>query len=104
MSDAAGDYHQVLRRHFETAELPPPRTQSLGSVEGVKRGILAGGAALGLLPAHALEQELGEGVLAEVHVKPALPGLVLRAVVAPGGPSSPVVEDLIDSLRGLSLG
>lgn len=104
MCDAAGDYHQVLRRHFETAELPQPRTQALGSVEAVKRGILAGGNALGLLPAHALAQELGEGVFAEVHVKPALTGLVMRAVVAPGGQSSPLVDDLIDSLRGLPLG
>src|SRR5262249_11508522 len=56
MSDAAGDYHQALRHHFEAAQLPQPRTQALGTVEGVKRGILAGGAALGLLPAHAVKQ------------------------------------------------
>ena len=45
--------------------------QALGTVEGVKRGILAGGNALGLLPAHAVEQELRDGVLAEVSVQPA---------------------------------
>ncbi len=104
MCDAAGDYHQVLRRHFEAAELPQPRTQALGSVEAVKRGILAGGNALGLLPAHALEQELDGGIFAEVRIQPPLSGLVMRAVVAPGGPSSPLVQDLIDSLRGLPLG
>ena len=43
MSDAAGDYHQVLRQYFEAAETPLPRMQALGTVEGVKRGILAGG-------------------------------------------------------------
>jgi DNA-binding transcriptional LysR family regulator len=103
MSDAAGNYHQVLRQHFEAAEVPVPRTQALGSVEGVKRGILAGGTALGLLPAHALEEELRDGVLAEVHVSPALPALVLRAVFSPGHQSSPVVDDLIQSLRGFPL-
>lgn len=103
MSDAAGNYHQLIRQYFEAAEVPPPRTQSLGSVEGVKRGILAGGAALGLLPAHAVEAELRSGVLAEVTIAPALPGLVLRGVVSPGSSGSPVVEDLIESLRGPSL-
>jgi DNA-binding transcriptional LysR family regulator len=104
MSDAAGDYHQALRRHFEAAELPPPRTQTLGTVEGVKRGILAGGAALGLLPAHAVKQELTSRVLTEVKVSPPLPGLVLRAVLGPESADSPVVEELVGSLRGLALG
>ena len=72
----------------------------MGTIEGVKRGILAGGAALGLLPAHAVESELRDGVLAEVRVRPALPCVVLRAVLAPGAPGSPVAEDLIDALRG----
>src|SRR4051812_31897165 len=100
MSDAAGDYHQVLRQYFEAAETPLPRIQALGTVEGVKRGILAGADALGLLPAHAVEQELRDGVLAEVHVRPALRGLVLRAVLAPGSAKSPMVEDLLEILRG----
>jgi len=104
MSDAAGDYHHALRRHFEAAGLPQPRTQALGTVEGVKRGILAGGSALGLLPAHALQQELAAGVLAEVRVSPPLPGLVLRAVLGPESAESPLVEDLVRGLRGLSLG
>lgn len=100
MSDAAGNYHQVLRQHFEAAEVPPPKTQAMGTVEGVKRGILAGGTALGLLPAHAVEQELRDGVLAEVDVHPALPSLVMRAVLAPGGASSILVDELIQRLRG----
>jgi DNA-binding transcriptional LysR family regulator len=104
MSDAAGDYHQALRRHFEAAELPQPRTQALGTVEGVKRGILAGGAALGLLPAHAVKQELAAGLLAEVRVSPPLPGLVLRAVLGPESADSPLVEELVRGLRGLALG
>jgi DNA-binding transcriptional LysR family regulator len=100
MSDAAGNYHQVLRHHFEAAQVPLPRTQSLGTVEGVKRGILAGGTALGLLPVHAVEPELRDGLLAEVNVSPALPGLVLRGVFAPGGTNSPIAEELVESLRG----
>jgi DNA-binding transcriptional LysR family regulator len=104
MSDPAGDYHQMLRRYFEAAHLPAPRTQTLGTIEGVKRGILAGGASLGLLPSHAIEQELRDGVLAEIAMSPALPGLVMRAVLPPGNTSSPMVADLIESLRGSLLG
>ena len=100
MCDAGGNYHQTLRQHFEAAGLPPPRMQAMGTIEGVKRGILAGGTALGLLPEHAVEPELRDGVLAEVRVSPALPGVVLRAVLAPGVLRSPVVDDLIDALRG----
>jgi DNA-binding transcriptional LysR family regulator len=99
MSDAAGDYHQMLRQYFELAELPAPRTQSLGSVEGVKRGILAGGNALGLVPAHAVARELRDEVLAEIVMQPALPKLVMRAIYAQA-PVSPMADELVTSLRG----
>jgi DNA-binding transcriptional LysR family regulator len=104
MSDAGGPYARLLQQYFESAGLPPPRTQTLGNVEGVKRGILAGGTALGLLPAHAVEQELKDGTLAEVDVRPRLPRLVVRALIAPEAADSPLVDDLVRSLRGLALG
>jgi len=100
MSDAAGNYHQALRQLFEGAQVPAPRMQAIGTIEGVKRAILAGGTALGLLPEHAVEPELRDGVLTEVRVRPALPSVVLRAVLAPGAPPSAVVDDLLDSVRG----
>lgn len=100
MCDAGGSYHQTLREHFEAAGVPAPRMQAMGTIEGVKRGILAGGTALGLLPEHAVEAELLDGVLAEVRVSPALPRVVLRAVLAPGALRSAVVDDLIAALRG----
>lgn len=104
MSDAAGAYHRLLRRYFEAAQVPLPRTQTLGNVEGVKRGLQAGGTGLGLLPAHAVEQEVEDGSLVALEVRPALPRLVLRALIAPGAVDSPLVDDLIGSLRGLALG
>lgn len=104
MSDAGGPYARLLEQYFDAAQVPFPRTQTLGNVEGVKRGILAGGSALGLLPAHAVEMELKDGTLVSVEVRPPLPRLVLRALVAPGAVDSPLVEDLIGSLRGLALG
>lgn len=100
MCDAAGNYHQALRQLFEAAQAPAPRVQALGTIEGVKRAIVAGGTALGLLPEHAVERELREGLLAELRVRPALPCVALRAVLAPGALRSAVVEDLLDALRG----
>jgi len=100
MCDAGGNYHHTLLQHFEAAGVPAPRMQAMGTIEGVKRGILSGGTALGLLPAHAVETELRDGVLAEVRVRPPLPCVVLRAVLAPGALGSPVVDDLIGALRG----
>ena len=99
-----GPYHRLLRQYFEAAQVPLPRTQALGNVEGVKRGLLAGGTSLGCLPAHAVEQELRDGILAEIEVRPPLPGLVLRALIAPGAVDSPLVDDLVRSLRGVGLG
>jgi DNA-binding transcriptional LysR family regulator len=100
MCDAGGNYHQALLQYFEASGVPPPRLQAMGTIEGVKRGILAGGTALGLLPEHAVESELRARVLAEVRVRPPLPFVVLRAVRAPGVPPSPVVDELVDALRG----
>jgi DNA-binding transcriptional LysR family regulator len=100
MCDAAGHYHQALRQHFERAEVPVPRIQAMGTIEGVKRAILAGGPALGLLPEHSVEAELRDGALAVVRGNPALPPVVLRAVLPAGSACPPVVADLLDSLRG----
>jgi DNA-binding transcriptional LysR family regulator len=100
MCDAGGNYHQALRQHFAGAGMPPPPMMAMGTIEGVKRGVLAGAGALGLLPEHAVEAELRDGLLAEVRVGPALPNVVLRAVSAPGSARSAVVEDLVESLRG----
>jgi DNA-binding transcriptional LysR family regulator len=100
MCDAAGNYHQSLRQLFDAVAVPAPRVLAIGTIEGVKRGILAGGTALGLLPEHAVEPELRDGVLVEVRVRPALPSVVLRAVLAPDALRSAVVGDLLDGLRG----
>jgi DNA-binding transcriptional LysR family regulator len=100
MCDAAGHYHQALRKHFDAAQVPVPRMLVLGTVEGVKRAVQAGGSALGLLPEHAVEAEVHGAALAEVRISPALLPVVLRAVLPPGMTPPPVVDDLLRSLRG----
>ncbi len=98
MSDAAGSYHQALRHYFDAAQAPMPRTQALGTVEGVKRGIMAGGSALGLLPAYVIAREVRDGTVAEIHPNPALPRLVMRAIVSNEGQRPPMVDALIETL------
>jgi len=100
MCDAGGPYHQALRRYFDSGGAPAPRVQAMGTVEGVKRAILSGGTAVGLLPEHAIEAEVRGGVLAELRAGSALPGFVLRAVLSPGAGSSAVVDELVAGLRG----
>lgn len=103
MCDASGNYHDVLRRYFEAAEMPIPRTQPMGTIEGVKRGISIESTALGMLPAHAVRSELADHSLIEISPAPAFPRLVMRAVRAPGEARSPLVDDLLESLRDTSL-
>ena len=78
MCDAEGHCHQVLRLHFEAIGAPAPHLQAMGTIEGCRR-----------LPEHGVDAELGDSVLAEVRVSPALPTVVVRAVLAPR--RSPVV-------------
>ena len=61
LSDAAGSFRGVLQRWFEAAGLPPPTVIATGSVEGVKRGVLADPESLGLLPSFAVDDELPAG-------------------------------------------
>lgn len=39
MSDAAGDFHELVSRYFKADSVPGPHLEASGSVEGVKRGV-----------------------------------------------------------------
>lgn len=99
MCDVGGNYHHVLRDYFVAAGLTPPRTQVLGSIEGVKRGVVGSGPAVGLLPEHAVAGELDDGTLVELRMAPPLPRLVLRAVVSSDGATSPIASALLEAMR-----
>lgn len=99
LSDAAGSYHQLLRRHFEAHDFTRVRTHAVGSVEAVKRYITGGGQGVGVLPEFAVEAEAASGAVAPVTPRPPLPAIVLTALLRRGEPPSPVVEDLLRSLR-----
>jgi len=102
-SDLGGSFYQMFRQYFQASELPPPRLQAVGTTEGVKRAVMTNHAALGLLPAHAVMDEVADGLLDEVKIRPEFPGLALR-VVGRAGASSPIIADFTKSLSGLTFG
>jgi DNA-binding transcriptional LysR family regulator len=59
--------------------------------------------ALGLLPAHALDEELRQGTLVEVDVEPPLPSICLEAIWRQGTPLPARARTLVDGLRDLAL-
>lgn len=80
LSDAAGSFHGLLQRYLQADGYHAHRLQSTGSVKGVKGGVAADPLALGLLPAHALAQELQSGAFVEIAVKRALPPIYLKGI------------------------
>lgn len=104
LSDAAGSYHQFLRRHFEADDFTRVRTYAVGSVEAVKRYVTSGGQGVGVLPEFAVEAEVGSAAVVPITPVPPLPPIVLTALLPRGEAPSPVVEDLLHSLRSAQAG
>lgn len=81
VSDAAGEYRALLERFFCEDDLPVPRLESTGSIEGVKAGVLTDARALGILPTYAVAKEVQTGRVVLVDVRPALPPLQIVALL-----------------------
>jgi DNA-binding transcriptional LysR family regulator len=99
LSDAAGSFRGALTRYFEAAGLPPPAVIAAGSVEGVKRGVLADAESVGLLPSFAIEDELRRGEILRLAPRPALPAVVLKALWRQDHALSPMTSELLERIR-----
>lgn len=99
LSDAAGSFRGVLTRYFEAAGLPAPPVIATGSVEGVKRGVLADAESLGLLPSFAIEEELRGGRIVRLAPGPPLPPVVLKALWRQDHALSPMSSELLERIR-----
>jgi DNA-binding transcriptional LysR family regulator len=99
MSDAAGDFHALIRRFFESDGVPAPHLDATGTVEGVKRGVLTDACALGILPEYALVEEIQKGQVVALSFDPAPPRMRIEVIVSLRRPRHPAVVELIDSLR-----
>jgi DNA-binding transcriptional LysR family regulator len=99
ISDASGHFHDLIRRFFCRTETTGPRMEATGSVEAVKRSILANAGAVGVLPGFAIADELRSGVVHSIPLRPALPLLQFRAMVyRTRAPKHPVIADLVEML------
>ncbi|PYQ64885.1 MAG: hypothetical protein DMF53_06575 [Acidobacteria bacterium] len=98
-SDASGDFHAMLRSFFQGEGLPSPRLEASGTIDAVKRSVLAEPLALGVLPDYALAEDLRAGLARAVPVRPGLPRLRLEAHVCETRPLAPAAVDLVQVLR-----
>jgi DNA-binding transcriptional LysR family regulator len=98
VSDAAGDFHAWLTRILKSNGGLRTRMESTGSVEGVKTAVMARPAAIGFLPAYALEKEVRDGSIAVLDPRPSLPPLRVDAFVSPTRVRHPATDDLLETL------
>ena len=98
LSDAAGDYHLLVRRFLEHDGLPGPHLQPTGSIESVKRAVYGDAHAVGMLPAYALMDEFREGRLVPVAVHPPPPRMRLEALLSRTRAQHPAARQLLDAV------
>lgn len=97
LADSEGAFNGLMKSWLGESGLPP-RLESAGSVDGVKRG-LATGDAIGVLPDYAVTEELAAGTL--VAVKPAtpLPPIALRLTTRAAPQQASALQSLIAGIR-----
>lgn len=99
VADAAGDFHELIRRYFAADGLPGPRLEPVGSIDGVKRGVDADGSALGILPLYAVAEDLRSGRVRPLELSPVPPRMQLMALLpAASGGRHPALTELIEQL------
>ena len=99
VSDAAGDFHAMVHRFFTHDRPGGSRIESTGSVEGVKRAVIANADAVGLLPAYAVADELRLGTLARLDVRPPPPQMQLVARLSRSRVRHPAADELLEAVR-----
>jgi molybdate transport repressor ModE-like protein len=98
-SDSSGDFHALLHGFFHAGGLPGPRLEASGTIDAVKRSVLADRLALGVLPDYAVAEDLRNGRMRALPVRPSLPPLRLTAHLCGVRPAGPAAADLVEVLR-----
>jgi len=101
-TDPSGTYYDLVRQYLEADGLPGPRLQPTGSVESVKRGVLADANALGLLPAYAIADDMRIGRVVALDVHPHPPSLRVAAILSKVRPQHPASRELVELIRASS--
>ena len=95
VSDAAGDFHDLVDQFFRREGVDGPLIEASGSIEGVKKAVIVNKLAIGLLPAYAVASELLAGTIVRVNLRPAPPRMRLDALLSQSRPRHPSAEDLL---------
>jgi DNA-binding transcriptional LysR family regulator len=99
ISDAAGDFHTLVSRFFESDGVPGPHLEACGSVEAVKRAVASDSRALGVLPAYAIAEEIQTRHFAVLNLRPPPPGMRLEALFSNHRARHPAVVEIINGMR-----
>jgi DNA-binding transcriptional LysR family regulator len=97
LSDAEGAFNKLVCA-WASGAARPPRFESAGSVEGVKRGVMAGDA-VGVLPDYAVAEELSAGSLIALRTELPLPSIALRLTTLSLPEATSPLAGLIDQTR-----
>jgi molybdate transport repressor ModE-like protein len=95
ISDAAGDFHDLVLRLFRNTRGLGAAIEAVGSVEGVKKAVIDDSTALGLLPAYAIVEEITSGTLAHIQIQPPAPCMRLDALLSQSRARHPSVDELL---------
>lgn len=76
----------------------PPRMESAGSVDGVKRGVRRSGA-IGVLPEYAVAEELAAGSLIALGTETPLPALSLCLTMLKPPPAGSPLEGMVETIQ-----
>lgn len=104
LADHDGAFNAVLKSWLSGAG-HPPRLESAGSIDGVKRGVLNSDA-IGVLPDYAVSDELSARSLAQLQLHDPPPPVSLRLTTLKppqaGSPLDSLIAQIRQSLTGLA--
>ena len=99
VSEAAFDFREFVHRYMSKRSTVRLRVESAGSVEGVKKAVLSEAGALGLLPAFAVAEEIRQGALVTLDLRPAPPQMRLQALLLKPKHAHPALDELFEMIR-----
>ena len=97
LADSEGAFYDLMKCWAGSAG-HPPRFESAGSIDGVKRGVLHGDA-IGVLPDYAVAEELSAGLLAALETHDPLPPVSLCLTALNPPPAGSPLESLVGQIR-----
>ena len=97
LADSEGAFYDLMKSWAGGAD-HPPRFESAGSIDGVKRGVLHGDA-IGVLPDYAVAEELSAGSLVALEMGDPLPPVSLCLTTLAAPPAASPLESLIAKIR-----